>query len=166
MTARATATLDEAKAGGTGAPRSGLERAAWWLGLAGLIPFVGMAALLIYAGRDFIAFPQLVLALSGYGATILAFLGGIRWGAAIATGHPAGGGVLALSVLPSLAGWLILFAPAPWSFLAFAAAFALQGAWDIAAARRGTLPHWFGKLRLVLTAGAVLAMLAAAARTF
>ncbi len=166
MASRATGILDEARSGEPAAPRPGLERAAWWLGLAGLIPFFGMAGLLLYAGRDFIAFPQLVLALSGYGATILAFLGGIRWGAAIATGRPAGGGVLALSVLPSLAGWLILFAPAPWSFLAFAAAFALQGAWDIAAARRGTLPHWFGRLRLVLTLGAVLAMLVAAARTF
>jgi len=141
------------------------HKTAWTLGVLGLIPFVLMTALLAYAGRSFIAYPMLVLAFSGYSATILAFLGGIRWGIGMASpAHRRR--VLILSVLPSLAGWILLFVPSPWIFAGFAAAFALQGAWDILAAQRHQLPPWFGRLRLVLTAVVVLCQLVAFAATF
>lgn len=137
--------------------RSSLRTAAWSLGLAGLLPFVLMTALLVYAGRDFIAYPQLVLSISGYAAVILSFLGGIRWGAALWL-EGRGRLILVFAVLTSLAGWLILFVPTPWMFAAFAVAFLLQGLWDVAAARRGLLPPWFGRLRVALTAAVVLSM--------
>lgn len=142
-----------------------LVRTAWVVGVVGLVPFVLMAGLILYAGRDFIAFASLVLALSGYSAVILSFLGGIRWGAALA-GASAGRATLILSVLPAPVGWLILFIPSPWMFAAFAVAFALQGAFDVAAARHGSLPAWTGRLRLLLTAAVILCFAAAFVGTY
>ncbi|MEC5291237.1 DUF3429 domain-containing protein [Aurantimonas sp. C2-6-R+9] len=141
------------------------HKTAWTLGVLGLVPFVLMAVIFAYAGRSFIAYPMLVLAFSGYSATILAFLGGIRWGIGMVS-HAHRRRVLILSVLPSLAGWILLFVPSPWVFAGFAAAFALQGAWDMLAARRRELPAWFGRLRLVLTGVVVLCQLVAFASTY
>ncbi|HEY9055537.1 MAG TPA: DUF3429 domain-containing protein [Aurantimonas sp.] len=141
------------------------HKTAWTLGLLGLIPFVLMAVIFAYAGRFFIAYPMLVLAFSGYSATILAFLGGIRWGLGMASrAHRRR--LLILSVLPSLGGWILLFAPSPWVFAGFALAFALQGAWDLLAARQRELPAWFGRLRLVLTTVVVLCQIVAFAATY
>lgn len=140
-------------------------RTAWILGLGGLVPFILMTAMLVYAGREFIAYRQLILAYGGYSATILAFLGGIRWGAALdpAMRRPA---VLALSVLPALGAWFVLFLPSPWLFAGFALFFLLQGLWDGLAARTAALPDWFGRLRMVLTTVVVLCQLAAFASTY
>ena len=141
-------------------PGDGGARTAWILGLGGLVPFVLMTAMLVYAGRDFIAFRQLLLAYGGYSATILAFLGGIRWGAALAPAarRPA---TLILSVLPALAAWLVLFLPSPWLFAGFALLFLVQGVWDVLAARGTALPSWFGRLRTVLTGVVVACQLVA-----
>ena len=144
-----SAAPGEEMSGGAGGS-SARHRTAWTLGLLGLVPFVVMAGLLFYAGRDFIAFPSLILALSGYSATILAFLGGIRWGSGVVLGNHEPR-TLILSVLPALLAWVLLFVPSPWMFAGFALAFAALGAWDLVGARGRSLPTWFGKLRLVLT---------------
>ena len=143
----------------------GKSRMLWILGLGGLIPFVVMSGLLAYAGRDFIAFDMLVKALAGYGAVILSFLGGIRWGASLMRAS-RGRLTLFLSVLPSLFAWICLFLPAPWLFAALALAFLAQGAWDVTAIHRGKLPESFRMLRIVLTAVVVLCMIAAFVATF
>ncbi|NDW05010.1 DUF3429 family protein [Jiella sp. 40Bstr34] len=135
------------------------------LALLGLVPFVIMTGLLAYAGRDFIAYPQLILALAGYSATILAFLGGIRWGFSLAPAHQ-GIGTLVASVVPSLLGWVLLFAPSPYVFAGFALGFAATGAWDVLSARRGELPGWFGRLRLVLSGIVTLCQIVAFACTW
>ncbi|MBO0663959.1 DUF3429 domain-containing protein [Jiella sp. MQZ9-1] len=141
------------------------HRMAWTLGLLGLVPFVIMVGLLAYAGREFIAYPQIILALSGYSATILAFLGGIRWGHVL-TPAPESGRTLLISVLPSLFGWAMLFVPSPFMFAGYALGFAMTGLWDVFAARRGHLPAWFGRLRLVLSLIVTLCQLVAFAATF
>ena len=101
------------------------------------------------------------LALGGYGAVILSFLGGVRWGnllfdqASLNSWLP-----LTLSVLPSLIAWpALLLAPVPMLAL-LAAGFTLQYALDVAGVKRGELPVWFGRLRLILTTGAILSLLA------
>ena len=141
------------------------SRMLWILGLGGLIPFAVMSGLLAYAGREFIAFDMLVKALSGYGAVILSFLGGIRWGASLMRAS-SGRLTLFLSVLPSLFAWICLFLPAPWLFAALALGFLAQGAWDVTAIHRGKLPEAFRKLRIVLTAVVVVCMIAAFVSTF
>ena len=77
------------------------------LGVAGLIPFVGcgLAAL----GPDDAQARTAMLALTGYGAVILAFLGGVHWGFALApsTAEQSARALsrrLLLGVVPSLIG--------------------------------------------------------------
>ena len=135
-----------------------IPRPALVLGLGGLVPFAAaaVAAWLPHAGLAAIG----LAALGAYGAVILSFLGGVRWGVelfdpnALARWTPLG-----LSVLPSLVAWAALLAPpAPMLFL-LAAGLAAQYALDRAAVADGTLPAWYGRLRTILTLGAVAATL-------
>ena len=84
------------------------------LGVAGVIPFlVCSLGVLALRGGDA---DRVLLALVGYGAVILAFLGGVHWGFALPTPDAPGPRQsprmrLGLGVLPSLAGWLALVLP-------------------------------------------------------
>ncbi|MDY8109565.1 DUF3429 domain-containing protein [Fulvimarina sp. 2208YS6-2-32] len=157
-------TLDH-EADGVTADASQPSRMGWVLGLGGLVPFVLISGLLVYGGTETIAYGTVVLALTAYSASILAFLGGIRWGLGLRP-RPHQAHELLLSVLPSLAGWVLVLVPAPYVFAGFAACFALQGGWDLNSARRGKLPPWFARLRLVLTIVVVLCHTAVFVRTF
>lgn len=141
-------------------------RTAWALGLGGLLPFVLLSGLLVYGGTSTIAFGVVTLALTAYSASILSFLGGIRWGFGLADETDHRKRDLVLSVLPSLAGWGLVLAPAPYSFAGFAVCFALQGLWDFVSVRRRKLPAWFGRLRLVLTVVVVSCQALVFVRTF
>ncbi|KMO32930.1 membrane protein [Methylobacterium tarhaniae] len=132
--------------------------AALVLGGAGLIPFLGLAALVILGQSLFGLAPRPLLA--AYGAVIASFLGGLRWGAAAAS--PEGRGAdYAVSVVPSLIAWASLFAPAPWDLGTLGALVLVWGLVDQDLPRRGLVPAWLGRLRLVLSGVAGLALLAA-----
>jgi hypothetical protein len=96
-----------------------------------------------------------------YAAVVLTFLGGMHWGFAAsivpARRQPA---ELALSVLPPLAACIALALPAFPGISLLLAGFLLQGQWDVMTAENGRLPGWFGKLGMLLTASAVLSLLA------
>lgn len=83
------------------------------LGYAGLLPFVGGAALVWLLGpsqqQAFVA-----QALSAYGALIIAFLGGIHWGQVMKSGDSGAAAPLSLAwgVLPALLAWPALLMPA------------------------------------------------------
>ncbi len=93
------------------------------LGVAGLIPFIvcGLGAVSV----DPVTANRMLVALIGYGAVILSFLGGVHWGFALGT--PIGGAPsvapepaprqrfftaqraqLILGVVPALIGWVAL----------------------------------------------------------
>jgi hypothetical protein len=136
--------------------------AALALGLGGLIPFIVCAAAVAFDAR-----PPLIgepmRALAGYGAAILSFLGGVRWGFALRMSD-AGlqARAFALSVLPSIAAWLLLLAPPAMALAAMPIMFLLLGIAD----RRMTdigAPPWFARLRTLLTTIVVLALLGAVA---
>jgi hypothetical protein len=96
-----------------------------------------------------------------YGASILSFLGGIQWGLAVARPDGAGLAVrLALSVVPSLAAWLALLLPVRPGLLVLAVSLAAVLAADLRAAQHGLAPPWYPKLRLPLSGGAMVALLA------
>ena len=79
------------------------------LGYAGLLPFVACVlaiALLEGEARTFA-----VRALVAYGAVILSFLGAVHWGLLLRQPFAAAPARLAISVLPSLAGWVALLLP-------------------------------------------------------
>lgn len=135
------------------------------LGLAGLLPFFGLAAL-AWFGPAASQAPAL-LALLAYGATILSFLGGIVWGFAIAdTRNEADLGrnapLFILGVLPQLLGWGALLAGGRVGHLAVAAGLVGMLWIDRRLVAEGRAPGWYGALRLRLSLLAALAMLAGA----
>jgi hypothetical protein len=135
--------------------------AALVLGLAGLIPFVAGAAAQWTRIPLLPADTGLTLAIV-YGAIILSFLGGIRWGTAIGP-YDQGRQTLefSASVLGSLAGLAAVFLPAIPALALLIAGFLMQGLWDVMSVDAGRLPSWFGRLRMILTAGAVISLVAA-----
>jgi hypothetical protein len=96
-----------------------LPSAAIGLGIAGLIPFIGLGIAAL-ASVDEVQASRFLLALVAYGAVILAFLGGVHWGFVL---HPAAlpeamseaerqdATRLGLGVLPSLIGFAALMMP-------------------------------------------------------
>jgi hypothetical protein len=153
------------------APRPAhLPALAWLLGLAGLLPFLGAGLLAL--GNDPVAAGRGLGALVAYGAVILAFLGGVHWGTALAepVGYPAPqtAGIqrarLGLGVVPSLVGWVALLLPqalpepsGAWAALALLiAGFAGTTTVESRAARRGLLPRRYMLLRWLLSAIVVI----------
>lgn len=124
-----------------------------WLGLAGVLPFA--AGLVVYAAGGFWLFDQSLALRStlGYGAVILSFLGGTRWGMGLLlTNADKRDARLSLSVLPPLLGWVALLLPAFPALVLLAVSLAAQGAWDVGDAADDGAPEWFAHLRTVLTA--------------
>lgn len=80
------------------------------LGYAGLIPFVLLAALMWLV--DAALLPFVAIALSGYAATIVSFLGGVHWGIGFMKGDAAPRFHFVWGVVPSLIAWLALMMPA------------------------------------------------------
>lgn len=125
---------------------------AWFLSLTGFLPFAFLALSLFFLSDDSAYRPLATDALKTYGAVILSFLGGARWGVAVRSPiNEKTVKTLFLSVVPSLAGWFSLYFVPPVTFAVLALAFAAQGAWDSFAGEKGIYPAWFAKLRIVLT---------------
>jgi hypothetical protein len=127
-------------------------------GLLGLIPFLlpPLIALATPAHAGILGLVALV-----YGALILSFLGGARWGQEVARPAPRAG-VVTLAMLPTLAGFALLLATSidrSAQLTAMAALFGLHFFWD---AGSPELPLWYTRLRLLLTVGAVAGLAAMA----
>jgi hypothetical protein len=136
--------------------------AATWLGLAGAIPFVALALAAI-AGQDMVLGLATMPALIGYGAVILSFLGGIRWGLAMPDPRGAAQAAgLVQSVLPSLLAWAALLAPPTAGLVMLCLGFVAQGVADRAFGSP-LAPAWFARLRTLLTAIVAVSLLAAIA---
>ncbi len=127
-------------------------------GLLGLIPFLAPPLIGLFLPA-WIGLAGIVLAL--YGGLILSFLGGARWGMAVKAAEPSPGTV-SLAMLPSLVGLALLVLPPGFralQLLGLAAALVLHWLWDL---RGADLPTWYGRLRTLLTAGAVVGLVAGA----
>jgi hypothetical protein len=142
------------------------RKTAWALTLAGLIPFIGGAVVMAlnadFETGDSVLYARAGRALMLYGAVILSFLGGIRWGAAL-SGDGAEGAVLTLSVVPSLAAWGLVFGDFYdlnwWVFASLGALFVLHYVWDrLSVGAEAGLPGWFLWPRLVATLGAAASL--------
>lgn len=137
---------------------------AWFLAGLGAVPFVVMALAIVLSPGFAAAHLGGEAAFIGYGAVILSFMGGVRWGAALQSTSGSRSAHMILSVAPSLAAWLALLIVRPWSLILLLAAFVVQAIWDVSSARKGFLPGWFGQLRLTITAivvGSILLVLVA-----
>lgn len=124
---------------------------AWALALAGLIPFLGCAALFVLRPEtgDLWVGP-----LAAYGAIILSFLGGARWGRALAEPQPRVG-TLILSNLPAVAAWLTFL---PSVSAALQVGVLMVGLIAMLAWDWNSAPGWYRALRLTATVGAVLSL--------
>jgi hypothetical protein len=87
---------------------SPLNPVAHKLGLIGLLPFVLGALLSLIVRED--AHPYVVLALAGYAAVIVSFLGGIHWGLGMKASVPSPL-PFAWGVVPSLVAWVAVIMP-------------------------------------------------------
>ncbi|MBE7219690.1 MAG: DUF3429 domain-containing protein [Caulobacteraceae bacterium] len=138
-----------------------MPRAPLALGLAGLIPFWGLALALLVHGAFGLDPAVIDLALATYAAIIVSFLGGIRWGLATRADDTAAA-PYALSVVPSLVAWAALAAHEPWRLAILGLVALALGPLDLGLVRSGAAPAWFGRLRLILSTGAGVALLLAA----
>ena len=143
------------------------------LTLFGAVPFVGLTLLIPFGAPLAEALGLFPLALQIgwwasvmlvlYAAVILSFLGGIRFGVAVAEPlRPGARGDVAWSVIPSLAGWVLAITGMLGQFSGFTvitaaalalfvACFLLQWVWDRRSVRSERVPLWFGRLRSRIT---------------
>lgn len=130
------------------------------LGYGGLLPFVGLALLLWLVEPDLL--PFVAIALAGYGAVIVSFLGGIHWGVAFQPEARLTPLRLVWGVVPSLLAWVALLMPPasslPFLGLILIACYAVDRATYPAAG----MGRWLG-LRLHLTLVATLSCMVGAA---
>ena len=131
------------------------------LGYAGLIPFVLLAALMWLVDAELL--PFVAIALGGYAAAIVSFLGGVHWGIGFMKGEASPRFHFIWGVVPSLVAWLALMMPAyaalPFLGLVVVACYAV----DSKTYPEAGLAHWL-QMRLQLTVFATAScMLGAAA---
>jgi hypothetical protein len=133
---------------------------ALWLGWAGLVPFVGLTAVLWFAGPG----PRALAgsALLGYGAVILSFLGAIHWGLAMREWRAQPAAHLLWGIVPSLAGWVAMLVGHASGLLVIAIGLWSCFAMDRVLYERCRLRAWL-PLRLWLTLVASASCLASAA---
>lgn len=124
-------------------------------GFAGLIPFF-LPPVLSWLLPEYR--PLLAQALLWWGAIILSFLGGARWGAVVQAPVP-NARLVGLTMLPSIFAWAALLVPVPYHLRIWllVAGFNIMLLWDRSA---GGLPGWYGWLRQWLTTLASAGLLA------
>ena len=125
------------------------------LGFSGLVPFVTAAVASLIAEGPLQEMSE--RALLAYGAVILTFLGGIRWGVAMMKTKTAQlFGSLFVSVMPALVSWSALLLPATEGMICLAVALTAMFWADL---RFWNAPPWYRVLRELLSIGAVGAFL-------
>lgn len=138
-----------------------IPRAALALGWAGVVPFAAGALALWFTAA---AGSWVVVPLLAYGATILSFLGGVRWALAFRVRpEDAQARQLAISALPSLVAWLaVAMYHRPLIALGLlAVAHGVQGHADVTGIQSIGAPAWYARLRLHLSIAAVIALIVA-----
>ncbi|NXA51286.1 TMM69 protein, partial [Nothocercus julius] len=133
---------------------------ALYLSLAGLIPFVSVPLVMAIQGTYY---PELAFAQITYGAIVVSFLGGIKWGFAIPENSPAKPDWrnLANSVVPPLFAWQVfLFENVTHGAVLLVMGLGIALHYDLGLLP--TYPAWFKALRVVTTLVAVVSLLATA----
>lgn len=132
---------------------------ALYLGFSGLLPFLS-APLLMAATQTF--YPEVAYAQMVYGASIVSFLGGARWGFAIPAGSPAQPDWMNLgnSVVPSLLAWLALLCRDNIAEGALVVIMGLGLSLHYDLTLLPGYPSWFKAMRTVLTLVATFSLVA------
>ncbi|CAF96348.1 unnamed protein product, partial [Tetraodon nigroviridis] len=132
---------------------------ALYLGFSGLIPFLS-APLVMAATQTF--YPQVAFAQMVYGASIVSFLGGARWGFALPAGSPARPDWFNLgnSVVPSLLAWLALLCRDNLTEGALVVIMGLGLSLHYDLTLLPGYPAWFKAMRTILTLVATFSLVA------
>ena len=139
-----------------------LRRTARWLGYGGLIPFIVLAPISLLDSHHGFTWSD---ALFAYGAVILSFVCALHWGFAMALpGLDDARRVRTMlwSVVPSLMAWPALLLVPMEAAVLLVTGFVLHYIQDRRLARYAELPDWYLPLRLQLTTGACLSLIAGA----
>nr|XP_048716160.1 transmembrane protein 69 [Caretta caretta] len=132
---------------------------AFYLGLAGLIPFVSVPLIMAIQQTYYaeLAFAQIT-----YGATIVSFLGGVRWGFALPENSPGNPDWMNLgnSIVPPLLAWFAILFKDDLTQAAIMVIIGLGVALHYDLAVLPTYPSWFKALRVLLTMVAVFSLVA------
>jgi hypothetical protein len=142
---------------------STIPTSARWLGWAGVIPFAGLAALLLLDAAPVAGLDQsrALTALLAYGMIILSFMGGVQWGLEMGRGSEGDGVGYAMSVIPALIAFGASFASPAAALLILAVGFALLLIYDLRRIRDGIGPAWYARLRVQLSTAVVISLAAA-----
>lgn len=135
------------------------KNTARWLGYAGLVPFIALAAVTATGSESWRG--QALPALVAYGALILSFLGGITWGIAVRD-NTSDQRLYLLSMVPFFMAWAALLLPAWLGIWLLLVAFIIALVNDYTVGKLSTTPAWFRTMRTVLTAVVVICLLLAA----
>lgn len=142
----------------SGPPDENAPPLASLMGFGGLVPFFVCAGA---AHSGVSPWAGLALIISGvYGAVILSFIGAVHWGLAMRGDRSPAWFVW--SILPALYAWPpIVFLDTRVALLALVPGFVISWNVDRRAAKAGLIPHWYMRLRNMLTLGAAMALAAA-----
>ena len=134
-----------------------IPRPALSLGLAGLLPFWGLAISIIVLDnpmKDFAVQAEIT-----YGAIILSFLGGMHWGLAAMNERHVNWLNLGWGVTPSLIAWGALFLQPSLGLILLIIGFLAAAIIDFRIFVSNNSNAWFGMLRTVLSIGTITALL-------
>jgi hypothetical protein len=134
------------------------RQVAWFLGLAGLLPFIGGSVLAWSAPTVWQI--TAIYGFTYYSAVILSFLGGVHWGSALQVSRPGNLRRLLLAMVPSLIAWPALMLNVVTGLWVLLAGFILIGSYDLSRAGRKGFPDWYFKFRGFLTVVVVMLHLA------
>lgn len=136
---------------------SSAPQAAFWLGVGSLLPFVLVpVSSIIFGYSSFLTSAELA-----YGATMCAYLGGMKWGYTLEekSPHKPSWENLSYAIIPQGMGWLALMLPQTLGFLVISCGLLGSTFIDLTQAQ---YPSWFKAMRLCFTPIAVIFLLFAA----
>ncbi|WP_347546913.1 DUF3429 domain-containing protein [Roseomonas sp. CAU 1739] len=118
-----------------------MPRAAWWLGLTGMLPNVAALAVMLAwpEAQGFAAHAALV-----FSAMVASFVGGTWWGLAALRASPGElSRFLQLAIMPALTAWLAVLVQPATGFAILAMLFAVLPPTDRRLQAAGVTPGWW-----------------------
>ncbi len=136
----------------------GNEKAAKFLGYAGLLPFITFS---FASWLPDIASLDVIEILIAYAAVILSFMGAIHWGIAMSNVNQHQSEHLFASVIPALIAWPALLLPQITALLILLISYVVLFAYDWASQTSQAFPDWYIPMRKKLTIIVTLCLTAA-----
>ena len=132
------------------------RRTAWYMALAGFIPFALFAGLLYRLGHTSSNFASFLDLFKLWSIVVLTFLAGIRWGFALIA-PPFDRRTMVLAGLVPLFAMLVMVMPDVYSIMLLLVLHCAHGAWDNFHINKGHVPPWLSSIRVTFTLAVAVA---------